>query len=59
MRRRKRLRKKLHHRFLDFVVGDISMAPDWRTKLLAAGLDESFEIPPSGLPGLDPTVYAS
>jgi hypothetical protein len=36
MKRRKRLRKKLHRRFLDSVADAISMASEWRAKLFAA-----------------------
>lgn len=44
MKRRKRLRKKLHRRHLDWIVADVSNDPEWRERLLAAAPAESLEI---------------
>src|SRR5262245_36729373 len=65
MDRQKRVREKLHRRFLDDVACAVRMSSEWRVKLFAAAPppvcfyyddQESFEVRPNSLPGLGPRL---
>jgi hypothetical protein len=57
--RSKRVLKKLHKRWLNHVLYDVSVNGDWRKKLFNAPRGEIFGVDESCLEGLDETTRAA